>query len=916
MKSFLLIIAGTLTCLAPNTAWANHQLSQEKRALREQVLASLKSRVTTKRLANGMLAVHCSAPNTNKVTVAAKVKVGSRQEKVDEWGIAHILEHMFYKGTTTRPEGYLEKLHNAYGMQLGRDANAHTWYDHTYYYFISDTQNWRVFGEVLADFFMNMTIDPATLTSELGAVSQEIKVGRRDQPTLDFADMLPMNHPYSHDVIGYKEEVFSYTPEQVMAFFKKHYTPHNTTVIVCGNFAPDQAFAYLEQAFAGFQAPTHAHQQQDHQRLPFYAGFSSTTKTVYHEHPYHIHSFDWLGAPAGTSDEAALRYTVYALQKRLTHKWIDEAGWCTAVGVNYCAFDGVGEFHVRVQPREEFNDIPFKDLLMAEITSIIHEGLTPTEYEAKFYEDTLGLVSCSEDANLLAFNFAITSGTRENVVEQFFGAEELLINVRRDDIQQATHAYLRPFLMHHTLTMPLPAAEKQAWDNLQTEVSAYDAALLAARTRSEPMPANEKAIPESALLAAPPAPSFDSFTLSNGLTVYWRSEALSKNCTFSLVVRDYEALERAARAAHKGFAYGVASTLLLHGSGAYSKKEFDDLCALDGISLQSWCGRITASALDVSFEKAMERMRYALDNPHIPHDIFERKKAEAIELMAKSQKNLGYQFREWLVRRFFPGRPGEFDEATRIADIQNTTIEDVREYLALLRDPLHVAAVMVGDFDRMQAYELAERYFGSLQGLSRTHTKTPKVSCDYAVIEDQVTVDTSEVWVTGLRSTCYLNDADAPALALLNDHLGHLLFQIRERTGLFYSGGGWVRNGTKEVPGMTQLLVLCVPHTMQQIMLELKTLLNELWTTPLTNEVVATLKRGYMQKAGKYLHTPATLAEDGLSALQADEHFDYQTVFDERVKQVTAEQVNAVIKKYYDPSTWAFVSLGKGLPEN
>ena len=113
--------------------------------VREELLSNLKSRIYQYRLDSGLRVICIQATNTNMVRVGSYVEVGSSHEEPTEWGMAHILEHMVFKGTLTRKEGELDKLCNRFGMQTGRDYNAHTSFDHTFYYFDTDQANWHVF---------------------------------------------------------------------------------------------------------------------------------------------------------------------------------------------------------------------------------------------------------------------------------------------------------------------------------------------------------------------------------------------------------------------------------------------------------------------------------------------------------------------------------------------------------------------------------------------------------------------------------------------------------------------------------------------------------------------------------------------------------------------------------------------------
>ena len=143
IKQVHLLTVGLLVLLLGGPA--AFPLNQAGMIVRQELLANLSSRIQSRRLPNGMNIVCMPAENTNEVTVGAFVLVGSADEDPTEHGLAHILEHMVFKGTKTRKEGHLDRLAARFGMRLGVDYNAITSHDATLYYFASDEKNWQVF---------------------------------------------------------------------------------------------------------------------------------------------------------------------------------------------------------------------------------------------------------------------------------------------------------------------------------------------------------------------------------------------------------------------------------------------------------------------------------------------------------------------------------------------------------------------------------------------------------------------------------------------------------------------------------------------------------------------------------------------------------------------------------------------------
>ena len=177
------------------------------------------------------------------------VRTGCYDELDDERGLAHLHEHMLFKGTPSRGVGEVAASIEACGGQI----NAWTSHDHTCYHVVLPAHEWRQGLEVLADAVCHSLFDPEELTREIEVVAEEIKrasdspgqVGYRRLFELAFA-----GHPYALPVLGTLESVRSMTQERMLAFYHKHYVSGNTTVIATGDFDAKEVALAIEHAFA------------------------------------------------------------------------------------------------------------------------------------------------------------------------------------------------------------------------------------------------------------------------------------------------------------------------------------------------------------------------------------------------------------------------------------------------------------------------------------------------------------------------------------------------------------------------------------------------------------------------------------------------------------------------------------------
>jgi zinc protease len=174
-------------------------------------------------------------------------KVGSRNEAPGVNGIAHQLEHMLFKGTTSRPIQF-GRLFSA----LGSDSNAFTSYDQTAYFGTVERNKLKALLTLEADRMQNALINAEQLSSEKRVVISELQ-GYENSPDyrLNRALMrtaLP-NTPYGLPVGGTKADVEKFTVEQVREYYRKYYSPDNATLVVVGDFETEKTLQAIKEAF-------------------------------------------------------------------------------------------------------------------------------------------------------------------------------------------------------------------------------------------------------------------------------------------------------------------------------------------------------------------------------------------------------------------------------------------------------------------------------------------------------------------------------------------------------------------------------------------------------------------------------------------------------------------------------------------
>jgi predicted Zn-dependent peptidase len=208
-------------------------------------------------LKNGLRIVLAPMPQTATATVVVMTGTGSRYENERENGLAHFLEHMFFKGTTKRKDARAisEELD-----AVGSVYNAFTSKDRTAYYAKVSARYLDTALDVISDIFLNSTLPGREITKERGAIIQEIDM-YEDMPMRTIDNVfdalifgLPgqkTEHPLSRTILGPKENIRAFSRDDFTAYLGRNYVPANTVVCVAGAFSLPKVLSKIKKEFGG-----------------------------------------------------------------------------------------------------------------------------------------------------------------------------------------------------------------------------------------------------------------------------------------------------------------------------------------------------------------------------------------------------------------------------------------------------------------------------------------------------------------------------------------------------------------------------------------------------------------------------------------------------------------------------------------
>jgi zinc protease len=320
------------------------------------------------------------------VVVMVWYRVGSIDEVNGRTGVAHVLEHMMFKGTRTTGVGEYSRIIAAAG---GRD-NAFTGNDYTGYFAILQKSHLDLALKLEADRMVNLTLSPDEWAKELKVVMEERRWRTDDRPrSLVYEQTMATAltaHPYRNPVIGWMSDLEHMTVEDAREFYERWYTPGNAVLVVVGDVDPADVVRLAERHFGGIPArPVPARKPQDE---PPQLGIKRLTVKAPAELPYVLMVFraPALRDPEKDWEPYALDMLAAALSgnaaARLPRNLVRTERLASSASASYDGLArGPGFFYLAAVPTPGRTAAEAEAGLRREMAKIPHEGVTPDELE-------------------------------------------------------------------------------------------------------------------------------------------------------------------------------------------------------------------------------------------------------------------------------------------------------------------------------------------------------------------------------------------------------------------------------------------------------------------------------------------------------------------------------------------------------
>jgi predicted Zn-dependent peptidase len=393
-------------------------------------------------LENGLVVLMLEDHTTPVVSFQMWAKVGSRDESAYT-GLAHLFEHMMFKGSKNlEPEAHA-RLVNARGGTL----NAFTSRDFTVYFEDVTTESLPLIIDLEFERVANLNIDEETLASERKVVLEERRMRTEDQPMGRAYEALLATvwqaHPYRWPVIGWRSDIEKATVEVCRRFFDAYYSPNNLVIAIVGAFDADETMDHVRRTMGTLppaseipRNPTEEPEQSGERRA-----------VVHFDVRGPILAAGWHAPATGHPDGSALDVLSQVLSggrsSRLYRSLVYDARQALSADGGYWELEDAGVFLAIASVRPDSTIERVEELFFAEIDRLKEEPVSEEELEKAKRQIEVALV------NGLSTNHAVAQRIARDYAT--FGRirplSELLEQIQAvsaEDVQRVARAYLRP----------------------------------------------------------------------------------------------------------------------------------------------------------------------------------------------------------------------------------------------------------------------------------------------------------------------------------------------------------------------------------------------------------------------------------------------------------------------------------------
>jgi zinc protease len=861
-------------------------------------------------LANGMKVLLFPDQTKSTTTVNITYLVGSKHENYGETGMAHLLEHLVFKGTPKHPDIPKELTEH------GARPNGTTWTDRTNYYetFSASDENLKWALDLESDRMVNSYIAKKDLDSEMTVVRNEFESGENNPWRVLWQRMMSAAfdwHNYGKSTIGARADIENVPIDRLQAFYKKYYQPDNAVLVVAGKFDEAQTLKLVNDYFGPIPRPDRV-LPQHYTRDPQQDGERTVTVK-------RVGDTQWVGAGYKTAassheDAAALEILSDVLGNdpsgRLYKALVDTKLATTTFTFNF-QWKEPGILLAFAEVPKDKSIEAAKAAMVKAIDNTMVELPTAEEIERAKNSLIKGIELSFNSSERIALQLSEYIGSGD--WRLFFIMRDRIKAATAEDVARVAKNYLKPD--NRTIGQFIPTEKPERTEipeevDVMALVKDYKGnALIAAGEVFDPSPANIES-------------RTAEYTLANGMKVALLSK---KTRGESVQLRMTLRYGDAQNLAGKGTIGSITASMLDKGTSKLSRKDIQD--AFDKLKANVRIGG-GATALSVSVETTRENLQAVLDllaqvlkDPIFPQDEFDKlilQEVTGIESQLSEPTSIAVnRISKYLTpyEKTDPRYAMTFEES--IAALKAVKLADVKSFYSNIYGTDGATVGVVGDFDDEAILAKLKMQYGEWKSKANYERLAGKVKATTALNENILTPDKANAFFLGIQEF-EMNDQhpDYPALVMGNFMLGggflnsRLATRIRQKEGLSYGVGSNFNASSMDMDASFTFYAIYAPENVEKLEAAFNEEITKVVTEGFTDEEVAAAKSGWLQSRTVSRAQDASLAGtlNGYQFLQRSIMWD-QTLED-KINAMTAEVINAAMKRHLDLSKISIVKAG------
>jgi zinc protease len=879
--------------------------------------------ITEYDLDNGLRVLLFPDPSKPTVTVNLTYLVGSRHEGYGESGMAHLLEHLMFKGTPTFPQIWKAL------QDHGANFNGSTSYDRTNYFETvqATDENLDFALKLEADRMVNSFIAQKDLDSEMTVVRNEFEMGENN-PLRVLSERVMSTaylwHNYGKSTIGSREDIERVPIDRLQAFWHKYYQPDNAYLIVAGKFDEAATLAKINDIYGKIPRPQRkleptytVEPTQDGEREVVLRRVGDTQAI---ECVYHI-------CAASHADMAPLQVlasTLSADQTGRLYKALIETKLATSVNASADALCEPGLLDITVEARQDQSLDAIRSKLFEVLDALGQQTFTPEEVERakKAFARNFDLL-LNDSARV---GLRLSESAAQGDWRLMFLHRDRMAAVSSADVQRVAAHYLKP--SNRTVGVFMPDKEP---DRATIPPRPDVAALIKDYKSKDEVAAGEAFEASYANIEARTQRS----QLKDGMKLAFlpkqtRGNRVNATLTFHYGSEtDLTGRETAA---------SLIAPMLMRGTTQHSRRQIQDRLAELKAQLRVGAGggmgrryvrmsRGGPGTLGVSIETTRENLPAVLDlaaeilrQPAFPPDEFDNLQQESLanheEQMSEPQVLASNELQRRL--RQYPPTNIRYvpTPAEQIERLKAVKLADVQALYHGLIGATYSEAAFVGDFDPTEVTQQLEKLFGdwnSPKPFQRIDNKYQPAAPDTVVI---ATPDKTNAMITlGLPLELRDDDQDYPALVMANVVLGQggnsrLVNRIRQKEGLAYGCGSMASASSQDRLGTFIAFSICAPQNAQRAVACAREEIDRFLKDGVPQQELDDARNGYKQQIEVGLANDGAVAGMLAGGLYLDRTLQFQADQLAKIEKLTPQDVQTTLAKYVVPDKVIVIRAG------